>query len=173
MKFLSTRIVRIHRSRSSLGSSDAITITSVILPFIRLRLLHSLYPNPHSSRRYNIAFDSWSPHKPMSTPNAETSRNLTSPPPGATSPTGSSNPRSPPQPLAHLPPRPSPLSGTLSGVPRSVSNPAQDAGASLRAALNKPGIGRGKGRVLGIQDRLRKEVDGVVKRRSGGVLGRG
>jgi len=33
--------------------------------------------------------------------------------------------------------------------------------------------GKGKGRILGIQDRLRKEVDGVVKRRQGGVLARG
>lgn len=32
---------------------------------------------------------------------------------------------------------------------------------------------KGKGRVIGIQDRLRKEVDGVVKRRQGGVLARG
>ena len=30
-----------------------------------------------------------------------------------------------------------------------------------------------KGRILGIQDRLRNQADGVVKRRTGGVLGRG
>jgi hypothetical protein len=37
------------------------------------------------------------------------------------------------------------------------------------------GLGRskGKGRALGIKDRLRTEIDGVVKRRAGGVLGRG
>jgi hypothetical protein len=47
---------------------------------------------------------------------------------------------------------------------------------SATAGIGTPGITTGsgrKGKVLGMQERLRREVDGVVKRRSGGVLGRG
>jgi hypothetical protein len=62
----------------------------------------------------------------------------------------------------------------MSTETQSRSAPA----AALRNIMNQlpSGLssgGKGKGRVLGIQDRLRKEVDGVVKRRQGGVLARG
>jgi hypothetical protein len=44
---------------------------------------------------------------------------------------------------------------------------------SLGGGLGTVGSGAGKLKVLGIQDKLRKELDGVIKRRTGGVLGRG
>ncbi|KAK1923782.1 inositol hexakisphosphate-domain-containing protein [Papiliotrema laurentii] len=81
--------------------------------------------------------------------------------------------RSPPA-LLHLPSRPSPLgSGPL--LRRTSSSTPDSSVALMRAALGRvpSGGGKGKGKVLGIQDRLRREVDGVVKRRQGGVLGRG
>ena len=89
--------------------------------------------------------------------------------------------RSPPGAYSHLPTRPSPLGSGLPG--RSLSG-GQDGGMGLRLTSGKsvpggtatPGSTAGsgrKGKVLGMQERLRREVDGVVKRRSGGVLGRG
>lgn len=85
--------------------------------------------------------------------------------------------RSPPPSQMHTPINPSPLSQQ----PRRMSTETQTRSApsaALRNLMNQTpssmsSDGKGKGRVLGIQDRLRKEVDGVVKRRQGGVLARG
>nr|XP_031859044.1 uncharacterized protein CI109_005550 [Kwoniella shandongensis]KAA5526116.1 hypothetical protein CI109_005550 [Kwoniella shandongensis] len=91
-------------------------------------------------------------------------------------------PRSPPQQHAHLPTRPSPLSAPVtagsSPKARRVSLAAAEASSSKLSSVVSSsklnGINQnGKGRVLGLQEKLRKEVDGVVKRRSGGVLARG
>jgi hypothetical protein len=59
-----------------------------------------------------------------------------------------------------------------------VSVGGLDSGKSgkLRAVLSRTVSGNrrtGPTKILGIQDRLRKEVDGVVKRRQGSVLARG
>nr|XP_019043261.1 hypothetical protein I302_07836 [Kwoniella bestiolae CBS 10118]OCF22191.1 hypothetical protein I302_07836 [Kwoniella bestiolae CBS 10118] len=87
------------------------------------------------------------------------------------------SPRSPPATQqAFQPIRPSPLSAK--NHPRRSSAAASDATSiSGKLAAAYPGLKglneKGKGRVLGLQDRLKNEVDGVVKRRSGGVLGRG
>lgn len=94
-------------------------------------------------------------------------------------------PKSPPG-NTHAPLRPSPLgnSGPKAG-PSSSINPEMASATLLRAALGRStsgtgiggvggvGGGKGKSKVLGIQGRLKEEVDGVVKRRSGGVLARG
>jgi hypothetical protein len=91
--------------------------------------------------------------------------------------TTASGARSPPPSQMHMPINPSPLSQQ----PRRMSTETQSRSApaaALRNIMNQlpsglSSSGKGKGRVLGIQDRLRKEVDGVVKRRQGGVLARG
>jgi hypothetical protein len=91
--------------------------------------------------------------------------------------TTASGARSPPPSQMHMPINPSPLSQQ----PRRMSTETQSRSApaaALRNIMNQipsgtTSGGKGKGRVLGIQDRLRKEVDGVVKRRQGGVLARG
>ncbi|ODO07006.1 hypothetical protein I350_04372 [Cryptococcus amylolentus CBS 6273] len=90
-------------------------------------------------------------------------------------------PRSPPNdhatdmlPLA----RPSPLSISSSG-PSQPPHARKVSIAVSEPDRSSPGVNgpRGslgqKGRTLGLQDKLRREVDGVVKRRTGGVLGRG
>jgi hypothetical protein len=104
----------------------------------------------------------------------------------------SSSPRSSTPLLAHLPTRPSPLS-TTPPIGRSISASIAFSGdthavppdmglqsalkrvarGSLGGGLGTVGSGAGKLKVLGIQDKLRKELDGVIKRRTGGVLGRG
>lgn len=103
--------------------------------------------------------------------------------------------RSPTLPSAHLPSRPSPLGSSRStqfanNTPpsrtsqagslesRRVSVGGLDSGKSgkLRTVLSRTVSGNrrtGPTKILGIQDRLRKEVDGVVKRRQGSVLARG
>ncbi|WRT69446.1 uncharacterized protein IL334_006432 [Kwoniella shivajii] len=99
--------------------------------------------------------------------------------------TAPTSPRSPPAiPQAFQPVRPSPLSTPLSSssVPRthprrSSAAASEAASISNKNAFSFPGLKglneKGKGRILGLQDKLKNEVDGVVKRRSGGVLGRG
>ncbi|WWD04103.1 hypothetical protein V865_002168 [Kwoniella europaea PYCC6329] len=92
------------------------------------------------------------------------------------------SPKSPPatHQQAFQPIRPSPLSTPLpvKSHPRRSSAAASEA-ASIASKLTGgyPGFKglneKGKGRILGLQDKLKNEVDGVVKRRSGGVLGRG
>nr|XP_018260510.1 uncharacterized protein I303_07432 [Kwoniella dejecticola CBS 10117]OBR82668.1 hypothetical protein I303_07432 [Kwoniella dejecticola CBS 10117] len=87
------------------------------------------------------------------------------------------------------PARPSPLatplsppSGPVKNHPRRSSAAASEAASVSSSSKNAglyPGLkglderGKGKGKAPGLQDRLRNQVDGVVKRRSGGVLGRG
>ncbi|WVQ75186.1 hypothetical protein IAR50_004796 [Cryptococcus sp. DSM 104548] len=76
-------------------------------------------------------------------------------------------------------PRPSPLSFSP-GLAQNAH--ARKASVTIsepeRSSSNFKGMcggasPKGKGKTLGLQDKLRKEVDGVVKRRTGGVLGRG
>ncbi|OCF37043.1 hypothetical protein I316_00947 [Kwoniella heveanensis BCC8398] len=101
------------------------------------------------------------------------------------------SPRSPPtNTQAFLPTRPSPLSSpmTTSNIPphaRRSSAAASEAALAGRSgsgsgpaspypgARGVNGNGKGSSRVLGLQDKLKQQVDGVVKRRVGGVLGRG
>ncbi|WVQ79454.1 hypothetical protein IAT38_001552 [Cryptococcus sp. DSM 104549] len=100
-------------------------------------------------------------------------------------------PKSPPQAQQpHLPVRPSPLSTPSMPHPRQHARSVSGTGSDTTAGransaltglrLNGGNVGGGtggaqktRGKVLGLQDKLKKEVDGVVKRRSGGVLGRG
>lgn len=97
-------------------------------------------------------------------------------PPAAAVPTDT--PKSPPASNPHLPLNPSPLSPNARRLstetqPRSsVKSALQQVSSQLQNATTSS-TRKGKGRVLGIQERLRKEVDGVVKRRQGGVLARG
>lgn len=99
--------------------------------------------------------------------------------PGSAPPQASQNgeqPRSPPAAHSHLPFNPSPLSpharrlSTETQSRSTVNSALQQVSSQLQTATTNR---KGKGRVLGIQERLRKEVDGVVKRRQGGVLARG
>ncbi len=80
----------------------------------------------------------------------------------------------PPSFNCHVPIRSSPLKTTGNTFGRSISQSNNAIPSSSRNPQTTLGssIG-GKDRVLGIQDRLRTEVDGVVKRRAGGVLARG
>ncbi|RXK36343.1 hypothetical protein M231_06380 [Tremella mesenterica] len=109
-----------------------------------------------------------SPPRPISTPLPETMTNTISPKSFQSS-------------LPYAPIRPSPLSPASSSVaelgsPRpSTASPGMSSSAKL---LNAVGVklttgGKVKPRILGIQDRLKGEIDGVVKRRQGGVLARG
>ncbi len=76
---------------------------------------------------------------------------------------------------------PSPLHRVLSagpdGLPRIPQGTPGDASPAAAAAMNGGGsLGaqkRRKSRVLDGKDKLKKEEDGVVKRRDGGVLARG
>jgi hypothetical protein len=104
----------------------------------------------------------------MSKLNNSPERPISAPPSAAST---SNLARSPPT-ISHFPVKPSPLSAATLPIGRSVSASIPSSGlAGLSDSVK--GKGKGKGRVLGIQDRLRNEVDGVVKRRNGGVLGRG
>ena len=111
-------------------------------------------------------------------------------------PSPPASPRSPLSAATHLPARPSPLGPSLSRV---TSNPTASSSrlspahsiTALPATPSSPRIAalsglnvniangsgpsrlRSQGKALGMQDRLKRDVDGVVKRRSGGVLGRG
>lgn len=90
-------------------------------------------------------------------------------------------PRSPPSTNPSLPNRPSPLSRGSRVAHRSLSSASDVSpsssnlhGAAGRSALGGgPDGGKTRRKILGVQERLRKEVDGVVKRRQGGVLARG
>ncbi|WVF68673.1 hypothetical protein IAT40_003444 [Kwoniella sp. CBS 6097] len=97
------------------------------------------------------------------------------------------SPRSPPaNTQAFLPTRPSPLSSPLTSAAlpnhaRRSSAAASEAALPAKSGSPSPypgmkgsnGNGKGGNRVLGLQDKLKQQVDGVVKRRVGGVLGRG
>ncbi|WVR08265.1 hypothetical protein IAU60_005312 [Kwoniella sp. DSM 27419] len=81
--------------------------------------------------------------------------------------------------------RPSPLSTPLGSIlpsnqthaRRSSAAAAEGASLSRQTSGAYPGLKGlnegGRARIIGLQDKLRHEEDGVVKRRSGGVLGRG
>lgn len=77
------------------------------------------------------------------------------------------------------PPRPSHLSHAVSSDRQSNSRRVSLATPDISSARpsscmnSRVNDQAQKSKVLGLQDRLRNEVDGVVKRRSGGVLGRG
>ncbi|WWC73457.1 uncharacterized protein I206_107427 [Kwoniella pini CBS 10737] len=97
-------------------------------------------------------------------------------------------PKSPPTTTqTFLPARPSPLAtplsppfGPVKSHPRRSSAAASEAASISSSSKNAnlyPGLrgfnDKGRRRVVGLQDRLKRQTDGVVKRRSGGVLGRG
>lgn len=96
-------------------------------------------------------------------------RPTSAPPPAAKPLPGSS----PPYSTSHVPIRPSPLVSNVQVNGRSILQGSGVASSSstLQVAVGRGG--KGKGRVLGIQERLKAEIDGVVKRRAGGVLARG
>ncbi|WWC93062.1 uncharacterized protein L201_008027 [Kwoniella dendrophila CBS 6074] len=90
------------------------------------------------------------------------------------------SPKSPPSTQQVFQPvRPSPLAaGPRKSHPRRSSAAAAEAASvSSRNNSNFLGLkgvnGKGKEKASSLQDRLKNEVDGVVKRRSGSVLGRG
>ncbi|OXH32476.1 hypothetical protein J008_03246 [Cryptococcus neoformans] len=86
---------------------------------------------------------------------------------------------SPPSSHHFPPPKHSPLSQTFSSDRQSHSRRVSLATPDISGARPSSCMSSRvndqvqKSKGLGLQDRLRKEVDGVVKRRSGGVLGRG
>ncbi|KIR34499.1 hypothetical protein I352_02746 [Cryptococcus deuterogattii MMRL2647] len=86
---------------------------------------------------------------------------------------------SPPSSYHVPPPRPSHLSHAVSSDRQynsrrvSLANPDISSARPSSCMNSRVNDQAQKNKVLGLQDRLRNEVDGVVKRRSGGVLGRG
>ena len=79
-------------------------------------------------------------------------------------------------PASHLPFPPLPPAHHSKSSPsiRRTSLTIGDPASSSRRFQDGPvQDGKGKGRMLGIQDKLKSEIDGVVKRRDGGVLARG
>ncbi|KAK4685163.1 hypothetical protein P7C73_g4998, partial [Tremellales sp. Uapishka_1] len=87
------------------------------------------------------------------------------------SPTAPPPLRSPPSSHSTLPFRPSPLSSTSAS--RSVSTPLNGMGHGLHNTLGVSSGSKGKGKALGIKEKLKDEASGVVKRRAGSVLARG
>ncbi|ORY34932.1 inositol hexakisphosphate-domain-containing protein [Naematelia encephala] len=77
---------------------------------------------------------------------------------------------------AYLPPRSSPLTGTANRHGSFDNGPQTKTQTQTTKGDNSSSSSSGtkkRNRVLGIQERLRREADGVVKRRTGGVLARG
>ena len=105
-------------------------------------------------------------------------KSLSSSPPRSTSapPSPLSSVRAVSSPVngSSIPTRPSPLGNPATGHIRSVSqsNNAVPSSSQLPQDPRTKDV-KGKRKVLGIQERLKAEIDGVVKRRVGSVLARG
>lgn len=108
-----------------------------------------------------------------------TSRPPTSPPTHAHSPVHSSPLAAQPSPLALDPtsaPQPSGFWGRRSSASEGVAGPSKlktELREELAAGRAGQAAPKGKGRAVSVLKRLGNEVDGVVKRRTGGVLARG